>query len=119
MVESGVIYTGPADFSERILSLMEAAGITCTVRPWSADVEGYETRFSFRLSRNKGTVGVSGVHDIKDNVLMIFLGCGPRPLRWYWDSKLFPVVKGVLMGGGMSILSGGSGEGPKSDSAEP
>jgi hypothetical protein len=62
VAESGVIYTCPDDFLERVPSLMARAEIAVKVLPPPQYGEGCERDFAFQFSRAKGTVELSGFY---------------------------------------------------------
>ena len=109
MAESGVIYTCPDDFLEGAPSLMARAGIAVKELPSPEHGEGCERAFAVQLSRDKGTVELSGFYFVKENRFILGFGWGRNPLRWYWDEKLSAVVKELLMDNGMIRVSTGTG----------
>ena len=105
MAESGVIYTCPDDFPERVPSLMASAGIDVEPLPVPDYGEGSERGFAFRLSSDRGTVELSGFYDPDQRRFILGLGWGPNPIRWHRDGKLAPVVKALLTQAGMTRYS--------------
>jgi hypothetical protein len=101
VAESGVIYTCPDDFLERVPSLMARAGIAVQELTPPQYGEGCEGGFAFRFSREKGTVELSGFYFVEEKRFIMGFGWGRNPLRWFWDEKLSAVVRDLLMDGGM------------------
>ncbi len=87
MAESGVIYTCPDDFLETVPSLMAQAGIGLELLPGPEFGEGCERSFALRLSRDKGTVEVTGFYFTDDKRFILAFGWGQNPSRWFQDAK--------------------------------
>jgi hypothetical protein len=119
MAESGVIYTGPDDFLERVPILMARAGIAIKELPSPESGEDCERGFAFQFRRDKGTVELSGFYFIKENRFIMGFGWGRNPFRWSWDEKLSGVVKELLLEAGMPRVTSDSGDAQGSRPADP
>jgi hypothetical protein len=117
MAESGVLYTCPDDFPGRIPSLMERAGIAVEPLAVPDHGEGRERGFAFQLSRDRGTVALSGFYDPSQGRFILGLGWGPNPFRWFRDGKLAPLVKELLTRAGMTRYPSEPGEGQERGSS--
>jgi hypothetical protein len=105
MAESGVIYTCPDDFLETVPSLMAQAGISLESLPRPEFGEGCERSFALRMSRDKGTVELTGFYFVEEKRFILGFGWGRNPLRWSRDAKLSSVIKELLMDAGMFRVS--------------
>jgi hypothetical protein len=105
MTESGVLYTCSDDFLARVPSVLARAGIASKEMLPPDFGEGREKSFALKLSRDKGTVELTGFYTLEENRFVIGLGCGRNPLRWYWDIKLSAAVKELLLSEGMTRVS--------------
>ncbi|MFI5458023.1 MAG: hypothetical protein ACHRXM_21495, partial [Isosphaerales bacterium] len=71
MAEAGVLYTCPDEFLERLPSLMARAGIALKELPRPEYGEGCERCFALQMSRDKGTVELSGFYFMEENRFII------------------------------------------------
>jgi hypothetical protein len=110
MAESGVLYTCPDDFLEKVPSLMARAGIALETLPQPEFGEGCERGFAFRMSRDKGTVELTGFYFIEEKRFILGFSTSRNPLRWFRDQKLLRVVMELLMDAGMFRVSTETGE---------
>jgi hypothetical protein len=118
MAESGVIYTCPDDFLERVPALMARAGIALKDLPRPDHGEACERGFALRFSRDKGTVELSGFYFMEEKRFIMGFNWGRNPLRWFRDEKLSGVVKELLMDAGMIRVATGTGDNSQSASAD-
>ena len=117
MAESGVIYTCPDDFLERVPRVLARAEIAVKALTRPQYGEGCERGFALLFSRGKGTVELSGFYFVKENRFIMGFGWGRNPLRWFWDAQLSAVVRELLMDAGMIRVSTNAGEGSQSSAA--
>jgi hypothetical protein len=89
---------------------MARAGITLKELPPPDFGEGCERSFTFRMSRDGGTVELTGFYFRDERRFILGLGWGPNPLRWFRDGKLARVVKELLTEAGLARASDGTGE---------
>ncbi len=120
MAESGVIYTGPDDFLERVPILMARAGIAIKELPSPESGEDCERGFAFQFRRDKGTVELSGFYFIKriDFIMEFRLGMQSVPLvlgcEIVWGRQ-----RRLLMEAGMTRVTSDSGDAQGSRPADP
>ncbi len=110
MAEPGVIYTCPDDFLERVPSVMARAGIALETLPSPEFGEGCERGFAFRMSRDKGTLELTGFYFMEEKRFILGFSTSRNPLRWLGDQKLLRVVKELLLDAGMIRVSTETGE---------
>ena len=114
----GVVYTCPDDFFDRVPSLMARAGIALKELPPPEDGEGCERSFALQMSRDKGTVELSGFYFVEEKRFVMGFGFGRNPLRWFRDGKLSVVVYELLTEAGMTPCSTKPGEDSESSSPD-
>ena len=82
MAESGVLYTFPDDFLDTVPALIHSAGMALEELPPPKFGEGCERSFALRMSRDKGTVEVTGFYFLEEGRFVVGVGGGSRsPLR--------------------------------------
>ena len=105
MAESGVIYTCPDDFLETVPTLMARAGISLESLPRPEFGDGCERSFALRMSRDIGTVELTGFYFVEEKRFILGFSWGRNPLHWSRDATLSSVVKELLMDAGMFRVS--------------
>jgi hypothetical protein len=53
----------------------------------------------------RAAIELTGFYLTDENRYVIGLSCGRNPFRWFWDMKLYEVVKELLMNDGMMRFS--------------